>query len=222
MPVKTGIAAILVAFICLPCAFARGDDDPNEILSRLQKKYDKIQDATASFTQDVTFGVTKNEQSFKGTLWMKKGNKYHIEVEDQTIVTDGKSVWSYSKNTNQVLIDTYHDDPRSFSPDKVLVNVPQQYSATVLSKEGVSGGETIVLKLIPKERSSHSGESSTNLQWMKVWVDRDEWLMKKIQILDVSDNLTTYVIEDLKLNTGLADDQFQYQIPRGAEVIDLR
>ncbi len=222
MPVKTGVVALLVAIVLVPCALAGGDDDPNEILSRLQKKYDKIQDATASFTQNVTFGVTKNEQSFNGKFWMKKGNKYHIETEDQTVVTDGKSVWSYSKNTNQVLIDTYHDDPKSFSPDKVLVNVPQQYSATVMSKERTGGHETIVLKLVPKERSSHGGESTSNLQWMKVWVDRDELLMKRMQILNVSDNLTTYVIEDLKLNTGLADDEFQYKIPHGAEVIDLR
>jgi len=190
-------------------------DDPEDVLSHLEKKYDKIKDAFASFTQDVVFGVTKNEQTFKGKLWMKKGNKYRLEFEDETIVTDGSSVWSFSKSNNQVLIDKYRDDPKSFSPDKVLVNVPKQYSATVLSREKIEDRETIVLKLVAKEQSS-------NLKWMKVWVDPDEWLMERIQILDVSDNLTTYFINGLKLNTGLADGQFEFQVPKGIDVIDLR
>ena len=190
-------------------------EDPEEILNRLQKRYKSIDDVKAYFTQDVTFGVTKEEQSFKGTLWMKRGNKYRIETEDQTIVTDGKSVWSYSKNTNQVLVDVYKEDPKSFAPDKVLTNVPQQYNATVLAKEKVGGLETTVMKLIPKNQSA-------SLQWMKVWVDTDEWLMKKVQVLDLSDNLTTYVIDSLKLNGGLADKEFQYTAPKDVEVIDLR
>ena len=56
---------------------------------------------------------------------------------------------------------------------------------------------------------------------MKVWVD-DERLMKKIQVLDISDNLTTYYVEAIKINTGLNDREFQFTAPSDAEVIDLR
>jgi outer membrane lipoprotein-sorting protein len=112
-------------------------------------------------------------------------------------------------------VDVYKEDPKSFAPDKVLTNVPQQYNATVLAKEKVGGLETTVMKLIPKNQSA-------SLQWMKVWVDTDEWLMKKVQVLDLSDNLTTYVIDSLKLNGGLADKEFQYTAPKDVEVIDLR
>jgi chaperone LolA len=196
------------------CAVAFADDDAMSLLKQMEKKYDGIKDATVMFKQDVSYGVTKSEQSFKGKLYMKKGNKYRVELEDQTIVTDGTSVWSWTKSNHQVVIDAYKEDPRSFSPDKVLVNVPERYTATTIGKEKIQGNETTVLKLLPNDPKS-------NMQWMKVWVD-DDRMMKKIQVLDISDNTTTYVVESIKTNAGLSDAEFTFTPPQGVEVIDLR
>ncbi len=206
---------VLFGYIILFSSLMLADNDADAVIEKLQKKYDGIRDASVTFTQHVKFGVTQSEQSFAGKLLMKKGNKYRIELEDQTIVTNGTSVWSYSKINKQVLIDKYKEDPASFSPDKVLVNVPNNYSAVMLGKEKIRDRETNILKLIPKSAKS-------NIQWMKVWVDDDEMLMRQIQYLDVSDNLTTYGIMAIKLNNSLKDDEFEFRIPKDVEVIDLR
>ncbi len=190
------------------------DDSAESILKKVEKKYDTIKDITLTFDQHVQYGVTKAEQSFSGKLIMKKGNKYRIELEDQAIITDGKVVWSYTKNNNQVIINTYKEDPRSFSPDKVLVNVPHRFSVTLLSKEEIQGEQISILKLIPNDAKS-------NVQWMKVWVG-EEWTMKKIQMFDMSDNLMTYTVNTMKINTGVNDSEFKFAIPAGVEVIDLR
>ncbi|HTK81307.1 MAG TPA: outer membrane lipoprotein chaperone LolA [Bacteroidota bacterium] len=204
----------VAACVAMVCAVAFADDDAMSLLKQMEKKYDGIKDATVMFKQDVSYGVTKSEQSFKGKLYMKKGNKYRVELEDQTIVTDGTSVWSWTKSNHQVVIDAYKEDPRSFSPDKVLVNVPERYTATTIGKEKIQGNETTVLKLLPNDPKS-------NMQWMKVWVD-DDRMMKKIQVLDISDNTTTYVVESIKTNAGLSDAEFTFTPPQGVEVIDLR
>jgi chaperone LolA len=151
-------------------------------------------------------------QRFEATLSMKKGNRYRIELEDQTIVTDGKSVWTYTKSTHQVIVDAYKEDPASFSPDKVLVNVPDNYTAVLLEPD--SSGHPI-LKLTPKRPRS-------SMKWMKVWVDTDDMLMRTVQVLDASDNLTTYAVQDTKENVGIDDSRFRYEPPPGADVIDLR
>jgi len=186
-----------------------------EMLEKLQHKFDSMQDASVSFKKHVVFGVTKSEQDFTGTLFVKKGNKYRIESEDQTIVTDGISVWTFSRANNQVFVDHYKEDPKSFSPDKILVNIPGRYSATLLGKETIGRLETSVLKLVPREEKS-------NIRWMKLWVDRDEWLMKRIQVLDIGDNLTTYDIGSVKLNSGIPDSEFVFIAPPDVEVIDVR
>ena len=207
-------AGILLLF-CTFVQCAYGGEDAKSILSKVEKKYNSIRDVTVTFSQHVRFGVTQAEQTFSGTLLMKKGNKYHIEVEDQIIITDGKSVWSYAKNNKQVIIDRYKDDPGSFSPDKILVDVPEHYSPSILGSEKINGQETSILKLIPLDTKS-------NIQWMKVWVDHDDWLMRKIQVFDISENLTTYSIERMTLNEGVKESQFTFEAPAGVEVIDLR
>ena len=204
------ILSLIVSFTLF-----ESDDDAISLLKHLEKKYDSVKDATVSFTQHVQFGVTKAEQKFSGTIVIKKGNKYRLELEDQTIVTDGKSLWSYSKSTQQVFIDTYKENPHNLSPDKIFVNVPEKYTATFINKENLQGKEASILKLIPRDRKM-------NIQWMKVWVNTDEELMRRIQVLDISDNLTTYDVEEVKFNIGVKDSQFQFEAPHGVEVIDLR
>ena len=208
---------IVLVILCsiFSTVIALAGDTAEDILSKMQKKYDTIKDAKVTFTQHVQFGVTKSEETFSGKLLMKKGNKYRIEMEQQTLVTDGKSVWSYAKVNNQVLIDRYKEDPKSFSPDKILVNAPANYASTLLGKEKFGEREAAILKLVPRNTKS-------NIQWMKVWVDDDDALMRKIQVRDVSDNLTTYTISDIFLNTGVSESQFTFDAPAGVEVIDLR
>src|ERR1051326_5954183 len=189
--------------------------DAGDVLEKMRDKYDSIHDAKLTFTRRVVFGVTQSKQDFSGTLWMKKGNKYRIELEDQTIVTDGVSALNYSRINNQVLVDSYKEDSLNFSPDRILVNVPENYSAALLGEEKVGTAETSLLKLVPRSEKS-------NIKWMKLWVDRKEWLMKRIQLLDVADNQTTYDLGGITLNAGIPDSTFQFKRPRAVKVLDVR
>jgi chaperone LolA len=187
----------------------------DEVLSRVQKKYASLRDLYAAFTQTVRFGVTGVVQSFEGKIWMKKGNKYRIELEDRTIVTDGASVWTYSDLNRQAFIDVFRDDPKAVTPDRMLTDIPKNYDAMLLERETIEGTRTHVLKLTPRETGSL-------VKSLKVWVDPSEWLMVKIEVLDVSDNLTTYRIREVAFNSGLSDRMFHFDIPPDVEVIDLR
>jgi outer membrane lipoprotein carrier protein len=215
MNMSKRIAIAIFISVLLNIIYALAGDETETIVKKLQKKYDSIRDASVTYVQHVQFGVTKSEQNFSGSLVMKKENKYRIEMEQQTIVTDGKSVWSFNKSNNQLLIDKYKDDPKSFSPEKVLVNLPGNYNAAVIGKEKIGDEEYSILKLTPKQ-------DKFNFKWMKVWVDPKDWLMKKIQVLDISDNLMTYTLHEIKINQGVLDTIFQFVTPDSAEVIDLR
>lgn len=194
---------------------AHAGDDVDKIVKKLEKRYDSIRDASIIFTQSIEFGVTKAKQTFDGIFIMKKGNKYRIEMEQQTIVTDGKSVWMFNNLNNQLLIDKYKEDPASFPPDKVLVNVPMNYNAVLLGNEKIDDKEVSIVKFTPKNEK-------LKIKWMKVWIEDEQWLMKKIQILDAGNNLITYLVKEVKINTGIPESQFQYTAPEDVEVIDLR
>jgi chaperone LolA len=88
------------------------------VTDQIQHRYEMVDDAVAQFEQQVKFGYSKIEQTFTGTLYMKKPNRYRIESEHQTIVTDGISVWAYSPANNQVILDHYKENQNSLTANK--------------------------------------------------------------------------------------------------------
>ncbi len=206
---------LIAAAFVPPFANGKGPPDAREVLSRAKEKYESIRDASANFTQHVLFGVMKSEQSFSGRFFMRKGNHYRIEGEEQTIVTDGSSVWTYSKVNKQLLIDRYKGDNNVIEPQRLLLNAEKEYEVTLIDNERSSGEHTSQLKLIPNSDSSR-------FKWVKLWIDRNDWLLKKAQLQDLADNLTTYTISDIRLNKGLPDSLFRFDAPPATEVIDLR
>lgn len=174
-----------------------------------------MQDATAKFTQHVKFSFSKIEQNFAGTLTMKKPNKYRVETEHQTFVTDGSVVWSYSPVNKQVLVDRFKENQNTLSPEKFLLNLPAQYYSTLIGKGKIANAETFILKLVPKDDQSF-------VKSVKVWVENGTWIVRKVLIVDVNDTETQYLIKEMKLNAHVNDSLFSFTPPAGTEVVDLR
>ena len=146
---------------------------------------------------------------------MKKPNKYRIESEHQTLVTDGATVWAYSPVNNQVVVDKHKENRNSISPEQFVLNLPANYYTTILASEKGKEATQLTLKLVPKDDRSF-------VRSVKVWVEDGNWTIRKVSITDVNDTETTYTIKDLKLNTNVNDKLFTFNPPSGTEVVDLR
>jgi chaperone LolA len=186
-----------------------------QVTEQLHHRYEMIDDAIAQFEQHVKLGFSNIEQNFSGTLKMKKPNHYRIESEHQTIVTDGITVWAYSTANNQVLIDKYKENSNSISPEQFMLNLPENYYASLLGSGKSTSGNVILLKLIPKDDRSF-------VKSVKISVEEQGWLVRKIMIIDVNETETTYIVKDIKLNTNIKEKTFTFDTPEGAEVVDLR
>ncbi|MCX7984709.1 MAG: outer membrane lipoprotein carrier protein LolA [Bacteroidetes bacterium] len=185
------------------------------ISEQLQRRYEMIDDATIVFTQHVKFGFSKIEQSFEGTLIMKKPKCYRIESEHQTLVTDGTTVWAYSPANKQVIIDHYRENQNTISPEQFLLTLPSQYYTTVLGKEKVKDQTLVILKLIPKDDRSF-------IQSVKLWIDTSTWMIMKVLIADVNETETTYSVKSAKFNTNVKEKLFIFIPPSDTDVVDLR
>ena len=206
--------AILCAAV-LMCTSIGAAQTAEEVLENMREKYESNDDAEIRFTQHVRFSMANIEQEISGVLTMKREDMYRVELDDRTIVTDGTTVWSHSRPNNQVLIDDFAMDERSFSPENILVRAPSEFLPTLLGQERYRDVELTVVKLVPRDEQAF-------LQTMKVWVDPDTWLMAKVELVDANGKETTYVVEGIRINSGLADEQFRFRIPDGVDVVDLR
>jgi outer membrane lipoprotein carrier protein len=186
--------------------------DAQEIIKKVQSKYENITDAKATFTQTLKSSGGKANSS-SGVIYIKKADKYRIEAGGQVIITDGKTSWSYSPRRKQVVIDNYKDDGNSFSPNKFLFSYPENFYSDLDGEENVGGVDCYIIKLTP--RSGGSVKSA------KLWVDKNEDLIRKINIV-TNESSNTYSLKNISLDTGSSSSKFSFTPPKGVEVIYLR
>lgn len=210
-------ALIIVTAACIlavPSTLGAGDDAA-DLVSKLRKKYDRMSTLSLSFTRTTVFAVSKARQSSDGTLSLAKGNRYRIAFDDRVIVSDGATVWSWSKSNAQVVVDRFRDDPNGLTPERLLVRLPSDYTAVLTGKEEVGGEETTIVKLTPQA-------PGRQVRWFKLWVDEGRLSIVRLQVMDLAENETTYDLRDIAADRGVADSTFRFTAPPGVEVLDLR
>ncbi len=200
-------ALIVVSDVCVA-------EDAQEVLAKVKQKYDSMRDVELRFLQRTTSPISAGRQSVTGTLFIKKQNKFRVELEGQLIITDGETIWSYNSAHRQVVIDKFKKNDRTLTPESILGAAPTDYNASLRGSEKVGRIQTRILKLVPKDESSL-------VTSMMLWVD-DAWLIRKAEVSDVNGRLTTYFVNDIKVNPNIPDARFTYQVPKGVEAVDLR
>lgn len=186
---------------------------PSELLDRVRSTYASMNDASALFTQSVSMRYKKTVHYTTGSVKIKKGNKYRLETEKQSIVTDGISVWMYSPETKQVLKDKFKNNNKLFSPDAFLAGIPKEYSVTTVVKDS----QYFILSLVPAK----SGESSTLIAGLKIWVHPESWFFDKIEIINTNNTTTTITLSNILFNKGIPDKEFHFEILGDMKVVDL-
>ncbi len=200
----------LVYISLLPASLFGIQFSPTEVLDSIRSRYASMEDASAAFTQSVKMKYKPNGQSQTGTVMIKRGNKFRIETEQQTITTDGKTVWMYNPAGNQVLIDSYKPG-QAFSPDKFLAGLPKEFTPAGIERSG----NMIILSL------RHT-ISPTNTSTLKVWTSAESWSISRIEMIDKNGTSTSIELAGLQFNRGLHDSLFQFAVTKEMKIVDLK
>jgi len=185
---------------------------PAEMIKKIQNKFNSISNFTASFTQNY-FNTNKNEQGkAEGKFTYKKKNKFVVEVKNQTIVSDGETIWNFDKKFNRVVIGYLNDDPTSFSLEKFLFDYPPLCKAKLV--KDISDANDFILELTPKD-------NDLQFKIVRIWKSPEN-LISKMELVDIGDMKYSFTFSDIKINQNLADQIFTFNAPKGAKVIDLR
>ncbi|MFO0506641.1 MAG: LolA family protein, partial [Chryseotalea sp.] len=85
---------------------AQYDAKALETLDAMSKKYKAIPAFEAAITSTMTNEVEGIKEEFKGKITVK-GNKFRLVLEDQEIINNGVTVWTYLPAAKEVNIDNY-------------------------------------------------------------------------------------------------------------------
>ncbi|RYF06552.1 MAG: outer membrane lipoprotein chaperone LolA [Comamonadaceae bacterium] len=207
---KKWIATVLMA-ACAPWASADG-------LKSLESFMKGAQSGKADFTQTVTSppkdGQTARTKTSTGSFEFQRPGRFKFAYKkpfEQTIVADGKTLWLYDADLNQVT---------QRAQDKALGSTPAALLASAPD-----------LQSLRADFSLESAPDQDGLQWVLATPKARDGQLKTVRVGFEGDRLAALDILDsfgqrsqirftgMQANASLPADTFQFKPPAGADVV---
>lgn len=184
-----------------------------DVMNKMRDALKKQKEISISYEQSFSWKSSSSVSKTIGKLDMKDLKKLRIQTDDQTLVSNGNVLWTYSPFTNQVVINKIDKSGGTILPSDFLFEYPKDYNSKLID-ENKFKGEYLIL-LTPKDRSSF-------VTAIKIWLDDKDFLIRGIEYKDINGNVTSWEITEIDIEPNFDDSHFEFKTPSGAEVIDLR
>ncbi len=220
------VISLLLALLTLDSVSA-----PNveEIVASFKKKYEKTNNLSADFEQ-TTF-VAGRKRVASGKLSFQKPNLLRQEYSDpanakntiQLVVSDGKTLWSYTPLINQVTKQKLAQDENRMELlpgfGQSLENVEKNYSLSLVEDKLAEKQGVYVVELVPK-KGDESADSMFDV--LQVWIRDKDSTPVQFMYKD-GKNQITFVLsfKNFKINEKLDKSTFEFTVPKGVQIITV-
>ena len=187
-----------------------------------------VQTGRASFTQTVTSPDGKKTRRSTGTLEFQRPNKFRFAYAgptEQLIVGDGKQVWLYDTDLNQVTVrpmnDTIGASPAallaggSLDKDFTLSNVTAGSSSAAAATSTPSQATSTLewVQALPRHKEGQ-------FQSVRVGFNTKNGQLAALEILDSFGQRSRLDFAQFESKVALPATRFQFTPPKGADVLN--
>jgi outer membrane lipoprotein carrier protein len=198
----------------LLAAQVSGSDESlaRNLVRTLEQHHAQTTDLVARFSQSYRSGLLGREITERGVVQIKPPGRMRWEYKDpehKLFVTDGRTFYFYVPADKQVIV-SEQDVGHSLAARLLSGRggILDEFTATVEEpqEEGV-----LRLKLVPREAQADVERATVDLE--------PSGRIRAILLEDVQGNRTRFRFEGVRENTGVGDQLFRFQVPKGVEVI---
>lgn len=203
-------ASVLILLLSLFAVPALASD----VVDKVQARYDQTRDFTATVRQELVLASGGKTVTAKGTVAFKKPGRMRWTLTDgvsQVIVADGRTLWFYEPDEQQVLKAPFQRAFRSSTPISFLTGVGRLRDDFDVMVETGDGG-ALRLRLKPR--------GDADLGTLVLSVDPASYDIIGAEVTDPIGNVTKLRFSDLRRNVGLTDDAFRFEVPPGVDVVE--
>ena len=201
---------LLLIFLLLP-SFLFSQERANEILDKVSQKTASYSTIEAHFINTIINEKAGINESQKGVLYLQ-GNLYRLELEDQTIISDGESNWIHLIDEQEVQIIEVDDEEESMSPSKMFTIYQEGYKKQFVSETN----SNYIIDLIPKESGSFIK--------IELRINKKEMRIAGFTLFDKNGGSYAYDVKLFKENQIFEKGFFQFNTSAhpNVDLIDLR
>ncbi|MBX2895715.1 MAG: outer membrane lipoprotein carrier protein LolA [Cyclobacteriaceae bacterium] len=209
---------LFIVALLLVAASAQAQYDPKalEILEAMSKKYKAI----ATFEANLTSGLTNDsegvKEEFKGKITVK-GDKFRLLLDDQEVINNGTTVWTYLPAAKEVNIDNFDPNSDEVNPTKIFDMYKKGFKYLYLADKTEGGVLCEEVDLVPEKKDAQYFK-------IKMMISKKDKSIQSWTMFDRSGNRYKYTITKFVPNVKVDDAFFTFDVKKypGVEVIDLR
>ena len=202
---KKYLLLILSCIVSLNIMAQSAEDFLNKVIEK-NKSYNDISINFEYSFYDVESGMSDITNSYA----YMKGNSYIVKIDDQEMISDGKTLWTHFIDDQEVMISDVTEESNN-SPLAIIDSFTQNVNVSF----DISENDITTILIEEKEK--------TTFEIMSISVDKD-LKITEISIIMLDKNIITYKIKSFKTNQDLPDSMFIFdeKIHPNVEVIDMR
>ena len=203
-------------FFCPPAFCAQAELD--QCVSKLEKKYEAMNDFQARFEQETLSSSIKQVQRAEGSVYFKKGGKMLWDYKTpavQKIILDGQNLWFYLPEEKQVMKNNFSSIPSHIVLDlfRGKINIQERFKVTFIQEAVKDIKKEIVTELIPLTYNP-------TMKKLTLWIDPKTYYIFKSSLEDDFGNLTTLKFLKMEVDKGIDDSIFTFVPPAGVDVFE--
>lgn len=209
---KYCLLLLLGSFWCP--AIAR--NQAKEVLALLDSIGQRNFQATFTYSSRSLQEQLQLEEISKGEITVH-GNQYRLTMQQQEIINNGKTIWTYLVEANEVQITDYDPEQKAIIPWGSFANYRQDYTLGQLDTYRVEGHVCDVVELVPKD-------DANDLCKIILTIAHTTKHIQRLEILDSNQILHTFLITHFTYGLKLDEAFFNFNLDDypNIEVIDMR
>lgn len=206
----------LVFSLTYSTLFAQQDPKAEAVLIAMSKKYETFKSYQAKFVYELENTQAKVKDKFTGEIKVK-GQKFTVDLGNQVIFNDGKTVWTYMKEENEVNVTDNKEDEDGLSPTKIYSMYKSGYKYLHVGEEKINKIGFDMIELVPDNKNKPYFK-------IKLWISKKDKSISKWRIFEKNGNRYNYSVSNFVPNVKLEDLSFTFDKTKyqNVEVVDLR
>jgi outer membrane lipoprotein-sorting protein len=206
-----GGMVFLPLFLSFSFAQTAGTAHPESVLALIRKNYSPENSLSTQFSLTIFWSVRENQEKKKGSIVLAAGNRFRVEADRETWVSDGTTFWDYTPASQQVVIRRLADVGPSSYPSQIFT---RYLTAFHFQEQDRRNG---VVRLSGKNDSADAAYASIQL-----WAQEQSGRIDRCVLTDQSGNTFTYVFSDTRFGRNFSRETFEFAIPKSARIVDMR
>lgn len=215
MKLLTTVAFLTLSMFASAAPLA-AQPSPDELAAKVQQRYDTIRDFEADFVQTYQGGVLRTKTTEQGTVAVKRPGRMkwvYTTPERKEFVSNGQRIYSYIPRDKQVIVSPMPQGEQT-TPALFLSgrgHLVRDFTASAAELPDAPAGSA-TFKLVPKK-------DDPEVEWLMLAVDPSTYQIRQLVALDRQGGRSTFTFRNFKENRNLSDKLFEFQVPRGVDVI---